>query len=129
MKKDNNKQNKGSSSILGLKTADIAGLSTEELNDNPTAIKMLLHYYRQLIEENNTLKNYNNTLKTYVDAYNRQKSNSGIGVVLLLISNISIGFGVNLLSVDNIWPGVSSLIIGVSLAFTGIYFSFKKSAN
>ena len=114
-------------SILGLQTDELAGLSAEELTQNQTAIKMLLHYYRQLVDENSSLKNDNNTLKTYVDAYDRQKSNSAVGAILLAVSNISIGFGVNLLSANNTWPGVASLIVGLSLVFTGIYFSFRKS--
>lgn len=112
--------------ILGLQTDELAGLSAEELTQNPTAIKMLLHYYRQLVDDNTSLKNDNNTLKTYVDAYGRQKSNSATGAILLAVSNISIGFGVSLLSISNIWPGIASLIVGVSLVFTGIYFSFRK---
>jgi len=115
------------SNILGLQTDELAGLSAEELTQNQTAIKMLLHYYRQLVDENTSLKNDNNTLKTYVEAYGRQKSNSAVGAILLAVSNISIGFGVNLLSINNTWPGVASLIVGVSLVFSGIYFSFKKS--
>lgn len=65
--------------ILGLSTVELAGLSPDELTDNPVAIKMLLHYYRQLVDDNNALKNDNNTLKTYVDAYNQQKTNSWTG--------------------------------------------------
>lgn len=114
-------------SILGLQTDELAGLSAEELTQNQTAIKMLLHYYRQLVDDNTSLKNDNNTLKTYVDAYERQKSNTSTGAILLAVSNISIGFGVNLLSSDNIWPGIASLLVGLSLIFAGIHFSFKKA--
>ncbi len=121
-------ENQHNRSILGLSTNELAGLSADELTGNATAIKMLLHYYRQLVDENTALKNDNNTLKTYVDAYGRQKSNSGTGVTLLAVSNISIGFGVNLLSINNTWPGVASLVVGVSLVFAGIYFSFWKDA-
>ena len=42
--------NQADENILGLSTSDLAGLSAEELTDNPTAIKMLLHYYRQLVD-------------------------------------------------------------------------------
>jgi hypothetical protein len=125
---DESKQSSGNN-ILGLRTNEIAGLSTDELTGNPTAIKMLLHYYRQLVDENNALKNDNNTFKTYVDAYSKQRSNAATGAVLLAVSNISIGFGVNLLSIGTTWPGVSSLLVGVALAVTGIYFSFKKGAS
>jgi hypothetical protein len=80
-----------------------------ELTGNETAIKMLLHYYRELLNDNNRLKNESNTLKTYVDAYDRNKSNSATGSILLGVSNISVGFGVNLLTgtPTQLWPGVS----------------------
>jgi len=116
------------SNILGLSTSQLADLSSDELTNNPTAIKMLLHYYRQLSDDNNRLKNDNNTLKTYVDAYQHKKSNSATGAILLGISNISVGFGVNLLTASQaqVWPGISSLVIGVSLIVSGIYFTFFK---
>jgi hypothetical protein len=76
----------------------LASLSADELTDNPTAIKMILHYYRQLTDDNVRLKNDNNTLKTYVDAYDKQKSNTATSAILLAVSNISIALGVNLLT-------------------------------
>lgn len=114
------------SKVLGLETDELADLTVEELHTNQTAIKMLLHYYRQLVDENNSLKNDNNTLKTYMDAYNRFKTNAAIGGALLAVSTISIGFGVNLLTVGSIWPGIASFVVGLSLIVTGIYFSFIK---
>jgi hypothetical protein len=116
-------------SILGLSTAELAGLSEAELTDNPTAIRMLLHYYGQLVDENNTLKNDNNTLRTYVTAYERQKGNSATGAVLLALSNISIGFGVNLLTADVLWPGVASLGSGIAMMIGGFFFSFFKRGS
>jgi len=115
--------------LLGLSTKEVAGLTVEELTGNDTAIRMMLHYYVQLVNENNSLKNDNNTLKTYVTAYDNKKSNAAAGAILLSISNVSIGFGVNLLSVNNFWPGISSLAIGLSLIAGGIYFSFLKDRN
>lgn len=128
MDEKDEKQPDQASSILGLSTSELAGLSAEELTNNPTAIKMLLHYYRQLTDENTRLKNDNNTLKTYVDAYGRQKSNKATGGILLAVSNISIGFGVSLLAIatPNVWPGVFSLVIGIALVTSGIYFTFLK---
>ena len=114
--------------ILGLSTSDLDGLTAAELTNNPTAIKMILHYYGQLKDDNTRLKNDNNTLKTYVDAYGRQKSNSATGATLLAISNLSIGFGINLLTGTpaQIWPGLSSVAVGVGLVIAGIYFTFFK---
>jgi hypothetical protein len=123
MDKEKNKQD---DNILGLSTSELANLTADELTDNPTAIKMILHYYRQLVSDNNSLKNDNNTLKTYVSAYDKQKSNTATGAVLLSISNISIGFGVNLLSTNQFWPGLCSLLAGLALIAAGIYFSFIK---
>lgn len=128
MTESDEKKNNPNSSILGLSTSQLADLSADELTDNPTAIKMLLHYYRQLTDENTQLQNNNNTLKTYVDAYGRQKANTATGAVLLAVSNVSIGFGVNLLtgSTPSVGPGVSSLVVGVALVIAGIYFTFFK---
>lgn len=120
----NQRQNE---TILGLSTQELAGLTPDELTNNPVAIKMLLHYYRQLSDENNGLKNDNNTLKTYVDAYERYRTNSAVGAILLAISNVSIGFGVNLLTSGTSWPGIASLLVGVALVVGGIYMSFKKT--
>lgn len=119
------------SRILGLSTSELANLSADELNNNPTAIKMLLHYYRQLADDNTRLKNDNNTLKTYLDAYQKKRSNTATGAILLAVSNISIGFGVNLLtgSTPSVGPGISSLIVGVSMIITGIYFTFLKDRH
>jgi hypothetical protein len=122
-------KHKQGDSILGLSTSELANLTTDDLTNNPTAIKMILHYYRQLVSDNNSLRNDNNTLKTYVSAYDKQKSNTATGAVLLSISNISIGFGVNLLSTNHFWPGLCSLLAGVSLIAAGIYFSFMKDSG
>ena len=112
--------------ILGVSTDELAGLTADELTDNPVAIKMLLHYYRQMVEENASLKNDNNTLKTYVDAYEKQKNNSFVAAVLLAASNISIGFGINLLTGDSVWPGVASLLAGLAMTAAGLVITFKR---
>lgn len=120
---------KPKNSILGLSTDELAGLSADELNNNPVAIKMLLHYYRQLVDENGALKNTNNTLETYVNAYTQQKSDAATSAVLLAVSNVSIGFGVNLLTGGTTWPGVASLITGIGLTAAGLYFAFRRQAS
>lgn len=117
---------KTAASFLGFSTDELAGLSSDELTNNGVAIKMLLHYYRQLVDENGALKNDNNTLKTYVDAYEKQKNNSFVAAVLLAVSNISIGFGVNLLTGDTVWPGIASLVAGLAMAGAGLFITFKR---
>lgn len=90
---------------------------------------MLLHYYRQLVDENGALKNTNNTLETYVSVYTQQKSDAATSAVLLAVSNVSIGFGVNLLTGGTTWPGVASLITGIGLTVAGLYFAFRRQAS
>jgi hypothetical protein len=117
--------------ILGLSTEELAGLSTAEVVNNETAIKMLMHYYKQLTTENLTLKNEKNTLDTYVSAFETKQTNSAAGSLFLVISNIVIGFGVNLLSgtAENSRPGWMLLSVGVFLALAGLYFNFLKDKN
>ena len=118
-----------SGSFLGLDTEQLAGLSVDELVSNETAIKMVVHYYRQLVDENKSLRNDINTLRTYADAYSKQKSNSATGAILLAISNISIAFGVNLLTADPPGPGWWSIGAGVAMVVAGAYFSFFKDRS
>ena len=113
-----------SESILGLSTDQLAGVSVDELEGNPTAIRMVIHYYKRLSEDNATLKNENNTLKTYVNAYDKTKANAATGAILLALGNVSIGFGVNLLTTNTTWPGVASLLAGLAVSAGGLYFSF-----
>lgn len=114
--------------MLGLSTSEIANVSVEELTGNVTALKMVLHYYRQLSDENRTLKNSNNTLKTYVDAYDKGKSNSAAGAALLTLSSIVVAFGVNLLTGggSGVAPGWVTFVAGVAISVGGLYFSFWK---
>jgi hypothetical protein len=77
--------------ILSLSTADLAGLSTDELTGNKTAVTMVMHYYKQLVDENISLKNNFNTLRTYVNGYAEKKTNARMGAILLFVSNIGGG--------------------------------------
>jgi hypothetical protein len=112
-------------SLLGLSTNQIAGLTVDELLSNKTAITMLLHYYKQMMNENTSLKNEVNTLKTYVDGYERKKIYTSIGATLLATSNILVGFGINLLTQATNWPGIITLSAGIILIAVGLYFSNK----
>jgi hypothetical protein len=112
--------------ILGLSTDELAGLSVDELMSNKTAITMMMHYYKLLVDENNSLRNDANTLRTYVDSYSKKKTNASVGAVLLLISNVGIGFGVNLLTNGTIWPGLVTLLPGLAMAAAGLFFSLRE---
>lgn len=112
--------------ILGLSTDELAGLSVDELTGNKTAITMVMHYYKVLQEENVSLRNDLNTAKSYVEGYGTKKNNATIGAILLLVANIGIGFGVNLLTSNQIWPGLATFIPGLCMAAAGTYFATKE---
>lgn len=120
-----NKQPQEELNILGLSTGGLAGLSVEQIVNNKTAVTMVMHYYKQLVEQNTTLKNDNNTLKTYVSGYTAAKLHAKVGAILLALSNVLIGFGVNLLTSGTTWPGIATFAPGVCLTIVGLWFSLK----
>jgi hypothetical protein len=115
-------------SILGLSTRELAGITVDELLDNKSAITMMMHYYKKLVDENNTFKNDLNTLRTYVDGYQRKKLYSTVSAALLTCSNIFIGFGVGILTSSNpsTVAGTITLIAGIVMIGFGLYFSCKE---
>lgn len=115
---------KEKSTILGLSAEEVAGLSLNEIVNNEVATKMLLHYYNQIARENESLKNDLNTLNTYVNAYNETKKGARIGTVLMAISNITVAFGVNLLTSNDYIPGTLLMLIGISLAGYGLFLAY-----
>jgi hypothetical protein len=112
--------------ILGFSTSELAGLSVDELTNNKTAITMVMHYYKQLVDENTSLRNDLNTLNSYVNGYRAKKANARIGAILLTVSNVGIGFGVNLLTSSNLWPGLATIIPALGMTGVGLYFSLKE---
>lgn len=88
---------------------------------------MLMHYYTVLLGENTTLKNDLNTAKTYVAGYEKKKTNTFMGAALLLLSNVLIAFGINLLTAAGTQgsAGWLLLIAGLLLAAAGTAFSLK----
>ena len=112
--------------ILGLSTDELAGLSVDELTGNKTAITMVTHYYKVLQEENVSLRNDLNTAKSYVEGYGTKKTNATIGAILLLVANVGIGFGVNLLTSNQLLPGLATFIPGLCMAAAGTYFATKE---
>lgn len=113
--------------ILGLPTSDLAGLSVDEIVGDPVAITMLMHYYKQLVDENNSLRNDLNTLKTYVEGYRSKKLDASIGAPLQVLATILIAFGVNLLTADSSTAASWLLLIaGIITALVGLYFSLRE---
>jgi len=112
--------------FLGIAASDLTGVSIEELAGNKTAITMLVHYHRQFSEENTSLKTDLTSLQTYVEGFREKKVNARTGAILLALSNVFIGFGVNLITNGNTAVGICVLIPGLCLTAGGLYFSLKK---
>jgi len=114
-------------SFLGFSPGTFSELGIKEIVGNEAAITMIMHYYKQLVDDNKTLKNDVNTYKTYAEAFGKKESNSATSSILLLLSNICIGFGVNLLTQTNPLPaGWFLLIVGIIMTLAGFYFTFWK---
>ena len=73
--------------ILGLSTAELAGVSVDELAGNKTAVTLVMHYYKQLSDENTSLRNDLNTLQTYVDGYMTARHDARTGAILSALSS------------------------------------------
>lgn len=113
--------------ILGVATDELVGLTVSKLKGNETAITMMLHYYRQLVDANMALRNENNLYKTYSDAYNKKKLYSNVAAALSLLGSICIGFGVNLLTNGQSYPGLATLIPGIALSIGSLTFAILDS--
>lgn len=123
---DQNKP-KEKDSILGFSTSKAANLNVDDLVGNKIAIQMLLNYYNETHSTDESLTNEINTLRTYQTAYTIKKSNSVTAVILLSLSNLFLGFGINNLSGSN--PSNAGWLLLLSafiLIGSGIYFTFFK---
>lgn len=112
------------SSVLGVPTENLAGLSVDEVCGNKVAVTMVLHYYRLLVNQNAALRNQLNTANSYVDAFKSKKTRTTIAAFLFLTSNVGTGFGINLITSGQTSAGWMTLIPGILFAITAIVLSF-----
>lgn len=120
---------KSNSQLLGLPTSEIAGLTVDEIINNKTAITMLLHYYKAMLDENQSLKNDINTLRGYYSGFERKLNDVFVSSFIGFLGNIFIGFGVNLLTGST--EGASHggwllLIAGIISSIGSIYLANRK---
>jgi hypothetical protein len=115
--------------MLGLPMENLAGVSVDEILNNKPALTMVMHYYKQLADENAALKNDLNTASTYVTGYDKKANDTSIAAWLQFLSSLCVGLGSNLLTSDNDKakvPGLVLLAVGISLQGVGLYFAFRK---
>lgn len=107
--------------------SNLAGVSVDEILNNKPALTMVMHYYKQLADENSALKNDLNTASTYVQGFDKKQNDTTIGATLQFLASVCIGFGINLLTSDpKPAPGAFLLIVGLLLQGIGLYFSLRK---
>jgi hypothetical protein len=113
--------------FLGFSTEELAGLSVQEIVGNEPAVKMVMHYYRQLSEENAALKNDLNTATTYVSGYELKRVDVSVGAGLQFVGSLFLAFAVNILTGDGKpTPGYLLLVAGVVGQAVGLYFSLRR---
>lgn len=113
-------------SILGVPIDTLAGLSVEELYQNKTAITMLVHYYKNLLDDNMSIKNQLNTYTSYKQAYAIRRHYTFISALLFLCGNTVTAFGVNILTSASSVSGIATFSSGLLITLLGTFFSFRS---
>ena len=117
---------RGGPGFLGFAIDDLAGLTVDEIVCDKPAVTMLLHYYKQLTDENTALKNERNTLATYVDGFKQKRSDARVGAALSFLSSLFVALGINLLTSDVHSPvGYLVTAPGVITQVFALYFSLR----
>ncbi|MDI4634892.1 hypothetical protein J7U46_17660 [Pelomonas sp. V22] len=76
--------------ILGIGTDGLAGLSVDEVVGNKVAVTMVMHYYKQLVDENASMKNDLNTARTYVMGYDRKSTYTKVAAWLQALGAVGV---------------------------------------
>ena len=106
---------------------NIDGVTIDEITTNKTALKMLLHNYQKISNENEMLKQDLERQSTFERGLERKNDDSKIAGILSLISTLAVGFAINFVTTD--WSDISGwilLIIGIVLEGVSIYFSVRE---
>lgn len=118
---------------------EVAGTALEELVDNKPALKVVLHAFRQSVDENIALKQQQSFDKAEIARLEKEKQDiiinhskdnaeKTIGTTLSFVGSIPIAFGVNILTSNvNLPAGYSCLVLGVILSVLGMVFSFYRN--
>ena len=115
--------------ILGLPMSDLAGVTVDEILNNKPALTMVMHYYKQLSDENSSLKNDLNTAGTYLSSYDKKTSDANVGAGMQFLATVCIGFAINLLTGnDDKLPGAILLGVGIVLQVVGLYYSSLRKS-
>lgn len=113
-------------SNLGIED-NIDGVTIDEIITNKTALKMLLHNYQKISNENEMLKQDLERQSTFERGLERKNDDSKTAGIFSFISTLAVGFAINFVTTDlNSKPGWILLIIGIVLEVVSIYFSVRE---
>ena len=113
-------------SDLGIEE-NIDGVKIDELLGNKTALKMLLHNYQKIQNENVMLKQDLQRQSTIEKELDRKTDFSKISGIFALFSSVALGFGINFVTNDSgDVKGWIISILGVAFQIISIYYSFRK---
>lgn len=113
-------------SDLGIEE-NIDGVTLDELLENRTALKMLLHNHQKIQNENVMLKQDLQRQATIERELDRKNDFSKIAGVFALFSSVALSFGINFVT-NNIIDikGWILIALGISFQIISIYYSFRK---
>ncbi len=113
-------------SDLGIEE-DIDGVTIDELLENKTALKMLLHNYQKIQNENIMLKQDLQRQSTIEKELDKKKDFSKISGIFALFSSIVLSFGINFVTneIGDI-KGWILTVMGITFQIISLYYSFRK---
>lgn len=118
---------------------EIAGISLQELVNNETALKLLLHTFRQTADENIAIKQQQNFDRSQMAQFQQDKQESivrfqrdtlekTLGTLLSFVGTIPIAFGVNILSgTVNLQAGWVCLVCGFVFSVGGLFLGVHRN--
>ena len=114
-------------SDLGIEE-NIDGVTLDELLRNRTALKMLLHIYQKIQDENIMLKQDLQRQSTIEKELDRKIEFSKISAILSLCSSISLSFGINFVTSNTSdIKGWVLNVLGIIFQIISIYYNFRKA--
>jgi hypothetical protein len=112
--------------IPGLTAAPNKEFNIEELVKSPDAIHMIVHLYQNLEKENKNLEEKIDHQSLLLEVERSKSNNRLVGTVLLIVSQIIMGIGGNLVA-SNQKIGILIITAGFAQALGAVYLNFHKN--
>jgi hypothetical protein len=110
-------------SSIGLTLDDLTEVEISNLLSNEPALMMTLHSYKESLSQIDQYKQELANSKEQTEQLRDQLKEKNIATILLILGQIQIGFGTNLIT-NNSNGGWFVFILGLTLNIGALYFSF-----